>query len=60
MKDEYLLRCNLNNGEISRELIPQEITSNFIGGRGLGVKYIWNEVPPQTEPLAQENKLVFY
>lgn len=59
MKDEYLLRCNLNNGEISRELIPQEITTNFIGGRGLGVKYIWNEVLPQTEPLAQENKLVF-
>jgi aldehyde:ferredoxin oxidoreductase len=59
MKEEYLLRCNLTDETISRELIPKDILHNFIGGRGLGVKYIWDEVPPQIDPLTQENKLVF-
>ncbi|MFX0084134.1 MAG: aldehyde ferredoxin oxidoreductase family protein [Candidatus Hodarchaeota archaeon] len=59
MKEDYLLRCNLTDKTISREPIPKDIVQNFIGGRGLGVKYIFNEVPPQTAPLTQENKLVF-
>jgi aldehyde:ferredoxin oxidoreductase len=31
----------------------------FLGGRGLGVKIFSDEVDPQTEPLAPDNKLIF-
>ncbi|BDV41945.1 aldehyde ferredoxin oxidoreductase [Geotalea uraniireducens] len=31
----------------------------YIGGRGLGTKYLTEEVPAETDPLAAANKLIF-
>ena len=31
----------------------------YIGGRGLGTKYLYEEVDPQIDPLSPENKLIF-
>jgi len=32
---------------------------DFIGGAGFGIKYLFDEVKPGTDPLGPENKLIF-
>jgi aldehyde:ferredoxin oxidoreductase len=53
------LRVNLTEGKHSIEKIEPDLIEHFLGGRGLGVKTFMNEVAPQTDPLAPENKLIF-
>ncbi|HME52119.1 MAG TPA: aldehyde ferredoxin oxidoreductase family protein [Candidatus Lokiarchaeia archaeon] len=54
-----LLRIDVTSGKIVDESIPDAAMENYIGGRGLGVKYICDEVDPTIDPLSTENKLVF-
>ncbi|MFQ5827174.1 MAG: aldehyde ferredoxin oxidoreductase N-terminal domain-containing protein, partial [Dehalococcoidia bacterium] len=51
---ETLLRVDLSRGEVAKEPIPRELLVNYIGGEGLGVKWLYDEVPPGTDPLAPE------
>src|SRR4030066_547905 len=53
-----LLRINLSSGAIKEESIPRKIATDFVGGRGFGAKYLYNEVAPGTDPLGQQNKLL--
>ena len=53
------LRVNLTQGKHSIEKIDPDLMQKFLGGRGLGVKIFSDEVDPQTEPLAPDNKLIF-
>jgi aldehyde:ferredoxin oxidoreductase len=53
------LRVNLTQGKHSTEKIDPDLMQKFLGGRGLGVKIFSDEVDPQTEPLAPDNKLIF-
>jgi aldehyde:ferredoxin oxidoreductase len=53
------LRVNLTEGKHSIEKIDPDLTEKFLGGRGLGVGIFSNEVAPQTDPLAPDNKLIF-
>lgn len=32
---------------------------DYLGGRGIGVKIFYEEVPPEVDPLSSENKLIF-
>jgi len=52
-----VLRINLSSGKVSTETVPEGIARDFIGGRGYGVKYLYDEVTPDTEPLSEKNKL---
>ncbi len=53
-----ILRVNLSDKSIKIEDLDENLAKNFIGGRGLGVKVIYDEVPPGTHPLSEENKIV--
>ena len=53
-----LLRVNLSTGLIREEDIPMEVTKDFVGGRGFGAKYVYDEIPPGVDPLSAENKLL--
>jgi aldehyde:ferredoxin oxidoreductase len=53
------LRVNLTEGKHSIEKIEPDLVERFLGGRGLGVKIFMDEVAPQTDPLAPDNKLIF-
>jgi len=53
------LRINLSNGTASTETIPKEVRLKFLGGRGFGIKYLYDEVAPRIDPLGPENKLLF-
>jgi aldehyde:ferredoxin oxidoreductase len=53
-----LLRVNLSNGAIKEEDIPQKMALDYVGGRGFGSKYLYDEVAPGTDPLGSKNKLL--
>lgn len=54
-----LLRVNLTQGDITVENLNAQIAKAFIGGLGLGVKYLYDEIDPKVEALSPENKLIF-
>jgi aldehyde:ferredoxin oxidoreductase len=54
-----LLRVDLTNQKVSIETIAPKVLKDYIGGRGLAIRYLYDEVDPQVEPLAPENKLIF-
>ncbi len=54
-----LLRVDLTKRATSVEEIDQKPLRNFLGGRGLAVKYLFDEVDPKVEPLSSDNKIIF-
>ncbi len=53
------LRVDLTTAKFRIEDIDPGLMSHFVGGRGLGVKILHDEVDPGTDPLSSDNKLVF-
>jgi aldehyde:ferredoxin oxidoreductase len=53
-----LLRINLSNSKVTEEPIAEPILKDFVGGRGLGVNYLYQELVPDTDPLGEHNKLM--
>lgn len=49
---------DLTSGSISYKQINEEDAKKYIGGRGLGVKYVFDN-GPEVEPLSEENILCF-
>src|SRR5258708_5888298 len=54
-----LLRVNLTNGTSRIEDIPERWLRDYIGGRGVADRYLWEELDPRVDPLSPENKLIF-
>jgi aldehyde:ferredoxin oxidoreductase len=54
-----ILRVNLSDGTIHRHLTEEHLARVFLGGRGLNVKRLWDELPAHTDGLSPENMLVF-
>jgi len=54
-----ILRINLTKREFKEEPLKPKLAQDYIGGTGLGVRIIYDEVPPSTNPLSPENKIVF-
>jgi aldehyde:ferredoxin oxidoreductase len=54
-----ILRINLTDGTIHRHSTEEHLARAFLGGRGLNVKRLWDELPAHTDGLSPENMLVF-
>jgi len=54
-----LLRVNLSNHTYTVEEIPEQILIDYIGGRGLGSKILFDEVPAKADALGSDNVLLF-
>jgi aldehyde:ferredoxin oxidoreductase len=54
-----ILRVNLTTGTIHRHPTEEHLARTFLGGRGLNVKRLWDELPAHTDGLSPENILVF-
>ncbi|HEX7973873.1 MAG TPA: aldehyde ferredoxin oxidoreductase N-terminal domain-containing protein, partial [Anaerolineales bacterium] len=54
-----LLRVDLSSGEIKTEPLDPAVLKKYLGGRGLGAYLVNMEVPPQAEPLSEQNILAF-
>jgi aldehyde:ferredoxin oxidoreductase len=55
-----VLRVDLNREQISQESLDNETLRKYIGGTGLGTKYLYEEVPPGVEWSNAENRIMFF
>lgn len=54
-----MLDVNLTTGQISRFQVPEEDLRHFVGGRGLGMKILWDRLrEPGIDPLDPVNPLM--
>jgi len=53
-----ILFIDLSNGKITREL-TSSLSRQFIGGRGINTKLLYDNVPPEVDALDPENLLLF-
>jgi aldehyde:ferredoxin oxidoreductase len=53
-----ILRVDLSSGEIKTEPMSQGDKENYIGGRGLNAKTLFDEVKAGTDAFSPENKLI--
>ena len=54
-----LLRVDLSTGKSVVEEISDKVQRKFLGGNGFGIKYLYEETGPETDPLGPENLLIF-
>jgi aldehyde:ferredoxin oxidoreductase len=58
MNPGSFLRIDLSRGKISKELVPDKVAEDFIGGRGYGIRYLYQELAAHVDPLGERNKLI--
>ena len=57
--DAPILHVNLTDKTIRKEPIPPELFKSYLGGRGLGVKLVYDHLAPGTDAFSPDNLLVF-
>jgi aldehyde:ferredoxin oxidoreductase len=55
-----LLRVDLSTGVIKEEELGEERIEKYIGGTGIGAKYLYDEVPPGVKWQDPANRLIFF
>jgi len=54
-----MLRLDLNELDFHVEALNEDDLERFIGGEGLGIKYLYDGVPAHADPLGPYNRLIF-
>jgi aldehyde:ferredoxin oxidoreductase len=54
-----LLRVHLGTRRCQVENIPEPWLRQYIGGRGVADRYLWEELDPKIDPVSPQNKLIF-
>lgn len=54
-----ILRVDLSKKKTERFTIGEDVLRNFVGGTGLGVKFLYDEVLPGVEWSDPQNRLIF-
>lgn len=54
-----VLRVNLSRRSCTSEALNRDWAQAYLGQRGLGTRYLVEEVDPAVDPLSPENKLIF-
>lgn len=54
-----ILRVNLTNGDIKHEPLNMDWADQYLGGRGLATKYLWEGMDPKADAMSPENMLIF-
>jgi len=55
---DHVAHVDLGSGDVSYQGVDDEDAKKYIGGRGLGVKYVF-DAGPDVDPLGPDNRLVF-
>ncbi len=54
-----VLRINLTERTVTKEPLNEQWAREYVGGRGLGARYLTEEMDPTVDALAPDNKLLF-
>ena len=52
---ENVLRIDLTRGKVIKQPLDKKVAGDFLGGRGLNTKVLFDEVPVGIDPLGPEN-----
>ncbi|AFZ74063.1 aldehyde ferredoxin oxidoreductase family protein [Natronobacterium gregoryi] len=55
----YVLRVDLTAGTVRKERVPERWRRQFLGGKGIGGRYLYAELDAGVDPLGPENVLAF-
>jgi aldehyde:ferredoxin oxidoreductase len=55
---DHVARVDLSSGDVAYEGIDDEDAEKYIGARGLGVKYVFDN-GPDVDPMSEENLIAF-
>jgi aldehyde:ferredoxin oxidoreductase len=53
-----ILRVNLTAGTCTPEPLNMQWADEYLGSRGLGTKYLTEEIDPKVDPLSPDNKMI--
>jgi aldehyde:ferredoxin oxidoreductase len=53
------LEIDLSRGSIDRLANDRGLAEQYLGGQGAAAKYLWDRVPPETDPFSPDNLLIF-
>lgn len=53
-----LLRVDLTNEQITEEKLDEETVRKYVGGTGIGAKYLYEEVPAEVEWSDEGNRMI--
>ena len=53
-----ILRVDLTDGQIKHEKLDEETARKYVGGTGLGAKYLYEEVPAGVDWSNEENRII--
>lgn len=54
-----ILRANLSSQKAEIQDLDEDIVKSYIGGSGIGTRFLYHETTENTDPLSDENLLVF-
>ena len=54
-----VIRVNLTKGESTTEVLDEALLRKYVGGATLGIKFLYDEVPPEIEWSDPENHIFF-
>ena len=54
-----LLRVDLTDHTVEREPVPDRWLAEYVGGKGLGARFLYDRLEPGTDPLGPDNYLLF-
>ncbi len=55
---QKILRVNLSKGACESEPLNMDWANKYLGQRGLGTKYLSEEIDPKVDPMSPDNKLI--
>ncbi|MFB6304210.1 MAG: aldehyde ferredoxin oxidoreductase family protein [Haloferacaceae archaeon] len=56
---DAVVRVDLTAGTVERERVPESWRRRYLGGKGLGARYLYEELGAGTDPLGPDNALLF-
>jgi len=54
-----ILRVDLTSGKIEKEPLSEYLGVNYVGGRGINTRILYDMIKPGIDPLGPENVLIF-
>ena len=54
----YILHVDLSSGNIRKEPLDERLCKEYLGGRGINARLLWDLVPQGADPLGPENVLI--
>ena len=55
-----ILRVNLSKKKVTTSALPDEFIKDYLGGRGVGARILYEENPPRVDPYSPENRFILF